>query len=341
MKIPFLKNRPAVPAVAKAEAILEKYRKLGISIAAGVADMGGLIAKREAAEAALGVTEVDVATGAGSMAAVTDARKKVDEACGAIEDAGRRLTAIRNAQNACGVELAEVRADLAKQVPAYTKAMVAELTDQWNEAVATFSRLRGRKAAIERLTRTKLNLHEPTVPAIQIDEEPYRITDKVVGALDTIAAKGRRRLRQTSSAVAVDSRVYVMRKSLNGMLAGQRLTRWTFGDQELQELIELGVAIPVDDARQQEGVLAAMRAQDAMEDAHKADVAAEDAARAAAYRQEQAEAQRKALKREFYGMSDDAIAKELRRRGRIVESDYLTAPPQNSLEHALNSGFGL
>jgi hypothetical protein len=306
----FTKKQPKVAAVGSAEAALARFKKIEDAIAVGVADMQPLIEARIQAETILAGAELALITEQGSASAITAARRRVDESRNAIVDWGRRLANLRAGHAEMGSSLSAQRSELKRELESYKVAAIEEFRGEWNDAVAVFSRLQGRRKALEARIGHPLKLTDPAPIAAELEDRPFLTLDSLDRAIDGIAALARR--RRPTMAVA-DDRIYILRKSMSGLEAGTKLVRETFGDAELATLIDLGIAVPCDDARFSAGIQDAVAAQEQRQTERDAEVTRIARAEAKALVEAEREAARKALRRQYGGWTDQQIQEHLKK----------------------------
>lgn len=245
-----LKSLPA------AEAVLEQFTKLDQAIGLRVVGLHPLIRQRLEAERELRNAEAAVAIG--EQADAQKVQKRAVAARADLDRAADVLRGLRARQAALGGELVGAREQLSGEMPEHRAAVAEDFRAEWQKAVASFSAVLSRRAAIERICGP-LDLPEATAGTCELESEvlrPNLALSGLASAIKTLASAADAAKSESSItapvlgtvAVLYDAtRVYRLTRATRGLEKDMLVVDASFSEGRLRHLVECGWAVPVRD----------------------------------------------------------------------------------------------
>jgi len=260
-------------ALKGAERVLEVRDKILKAIANEEKALESLVLERWQAEIALSATEA--ADALQESADVPGARKRLTEACSAVDRQGAKLAGLRLRLAQQASELSAQRDGVKKVIPEHMESLKNDFEREWYKAVSTFSALLGKRQAIETLSGSKMNLPEPkpVLQATPIDclSDDVLAPSHVVGKLEAALAdlmywRRQADLRELEllppgMRKALDpNKVYRLTIPVDNLEAGAFVVESSFVPGMLARVVARGEAIPADAQNWNESLLTAQRA---------------------------------------------------------------------------------
>lgn len=177
--------------IKAADAVIARREKIRGAIAKDVEALGRLAQKLIDAEQAERDQEVRLALGDDAMEAKSPANPKSEKVRAEIAGYANRLQGLRSAFLGLAPRLNERRRAIAGELPEHNEKVDSDFSEEWTKAVAAFSRVVGKRAAIERSMGRKMNLREPVATIPQAHEiadalRPQTILDQIRDALESL-----------------------------------------------------------------------------------------------------------------------------------------------------------
>ncbi len=171
--------------LADAQSLLADVEKRHAAVDAGVRDLLPLVQQRLEADRALAEAEAG-----GDDAAINAAAQRLEEARKTLIDAGAKVERQRAALARMADGIIAQHDALRAWLPQHEAAVVEAFTREWNDAIAAFSRVLGKRRAIEQALHRTLDLPDPQPAPVEVEADvaaPRRALDDLRGWVSRLA----------------------------------------------------------------------------------------------------------------------------------------------------------
>jgi hypothetical protein len=248
--------------LSAAEVILQRKEKIELAINGEVAGLSGLIAERLATEREFRKLECQAAIG-GPASGLKEARKSVADAQAALDSATAKLGGYRMQLGEMGTDLVRDYEQLAAELPQYNARIIGAFAEEWAAALASWSQMLGRRAAIEGVLGQSLDLPDPVAVPAELGDlaRPHETVTALSAAIKSIARAKSISERPLKSGTFYDpTRIYKLvsdRWESQGLPKGTFVVDASFEPGRLAQILEFEEARPILDRDQIPGVTVA------------------------------------------------------------------------------------
>lgn len=239
-------------ALLGAESTLDGRERVLEALRSEARRLSEIVLERVEAERAL--TEAETAAAVGEQVDAITARRKVDEARGAVDRQCSKLVGLRSRLAAQAPELGAQHQAIKQALPAHVEAIKSSFLDEWAAAARVWGELLGKRVAIEGLVG-KLTLSAPQAISYEVPDSmagPWRTLQIIDSALEEIGGWSRAASWPEVDAMMGESHrsyrpdvVYVITNAAAGAEVGAFVVDGSFVPGTLEHLVNIGYAAPL------------------------------------------------------------------------------------------------